>query len=258
MKLRTQYRKAATLVMLLVSSMFVGVPSVSAAGYSGLLAGRPISGSGGCQGLAYGHVHGELVLFSAHHCRSSLPDYAPVYGPNGSQIGVWLPDYGTASAHDFAAIRLDGTRPTPGLNRIYRGNCGSGCLTYWTITAKYPSATLSCPNIDTRFGFSVYHNFQSTNTSTTSYRAGVINGYYAAPSGGSCEVQTSLPKHQTCCDSGSSFILAGYTNQVFAVGTRAPNTNIVVTPVYEGIMAMNNYLVSHGQSGAWFCTTGAC
>ena len=240
-----------TALSITIVSLLATAPSAFAA-YTGNLAGRPIDGSAStsCQGLAYGKVDNSIVLFTAAHCAGAAG--SAVKGPTGTTIGYWWADVGGAASHDFAAIILISGNWPSALNRIYRG--GSD----WIITQRWPSSSYSCVGISNDFGSLIYQNFQATSTSTTPYRTGVMTGF-ASNGGGSCEVQTTIPYHPTSKDSGSSFLLSGVTNQVFAVATRQIGGNLVATPAYEGIKALDNYWLNHGAHvGAWFCYQASC
>jgi hypothetical protein len=73
-------------LVLLVIGLFVNVPTASAATYTVNLAGRPVGGSSStsCQGLSYGRVNNNIVLFTAAHCRDLYGGQGgTVHGPGG-------------------------------------------------------------------------------------------------------------------------------------------------------------------------------
>jgi hypothetical protein len=131
--------RAAVIAALLSASLFISATPV-AASFTGNLAGRPINGNATqtCQGTAYGKVGGQLVLFTAWHCRSSTGytlDGTPVTGPTGYAIGTWGTRH-EGNSHDLDYIVLySDSHPTTGLNTIYRGNPGYQPY-YWTITSQ--------------------------------------------------------------------------------------------------------------------------
>jgi hypothetical protein len=254
MKVRHKFATVAMLAMLLVGSLFVGVSGAAAVTYNGSLAGRPIDGNAAstCQGLAYGRVNGLVVLFTAAHCAGA--GGTVVNGPNG-RLGTWMADVGGA-AHDLAAILLDYGNYPSNKNQIFRGNGGQ----WWTITQAIPSANIGCVGLAGRFGNTIYQNFNHSLVSDDTWRDGHDTSFYSHASDySSCLINTDIVYHSLYKDSGSSFLMYGYTNQVLGIATLRNGSNLVFTPAFEGITALNNYWKSHGSAqGAHFCYSASC
>jgi hypothetical protein len=237
----------------------LAAPAPVAAVVTTNLAGRPIGGSAAtsCHGLAYGKVDNKMVLFTAYHCRKDVPGGVVVNGPGGVRIGVWGPDYTALRAHDVAYIKLDNSNWPTVKNRVYRGDVPGD--NYWTITEN-PTFGNSCQGASwNAISSVVYQNWQSSTTSTTDYQVGVTLGY-DQNNGSSCSIWTSVPWHGLGWkDSGSPFVLDNHPHQVWAVGSAHGGNNLIVTPIYGGILALDQIWANQGtHTGAWFCTTSSC
>jgi hypothetical protein len=246
--------------LLVASLLFVSAPKVDAS-YTVNLAGRPIMGSAytWCQGVAYGRVDGALVLFTANHCADGRGQGDIVLDPNGSMLGSWHYT-GHSEEHDLAWIELIAGAHPSNLNQVYRG--GFAPTDYATITQPYPSSSLSCASIDSRFGVATSQYFQNTTQSIANPRTGHITGYtWYTPSTNQCLVQTDIPAQ--CCgikDSGSPFGLYGFSYTMFALATGGANGGgLQVTPLYEGIHAIDDFYYARGNHlGAFMCYTASC
>jgi hypothetical protein len=238
------------------------------AAYTVNLAGRPIGGdaSTSCQGLAYGRAGGQLVLFTAAHCQGGTDAQrravsgTNVIGPNGQALGFWTYQ-GAGWDHDLTYIVLYSGMHPSALNQVFHGTGVSPG--YWTIT-RNPSAALSCASLgsETPWGTGVSHNFQPTVTSNFIYTGGVITGFAYHPDSQHCLVQTNIGWNgPTDKDSGSSFILSGYTNTVFGIATSQDDTSLhrlQLNPLYEGLNDLNTYWAAQNHTGAWLCQTASC
>ncbi len=252
---------------------------------SNTLAGRPICGTAAnnvagcdqldetaCLGVAYAAVDGKMALLTAAHCRPYPQGYVCgvtcwLTGPNGSVIGFWGDNYGSMFSDDLAVIWLfQGNWPTA-RNRVYRGTYTGD--NWWTVTSN-PASALGCSNMGSGvpWGRTTYDNWVYQWTDTTTFRTGTITGFLNVPdANGRCTVKTDLLYHGACCiDSGSPFVLCcnaqGFTSTVFGVtsGRTVPGDYLFVTPLYQGIVDLNNYMVTYGSThtGAWLCQTSDC
>lgn len=244
-------------VLMLVGSLtaILAMPSaVMASPYTGDLAGRPYGGSAvtSCHGIAYGRAGGSLVLFTAKHCRGTAG--TDVIGPTGSAIGFW-PAITAADSYDLSYIVLYAGNYPSAKNIVYSGS-GS-----FTITRNPPGA-IGCNNLGIGggipWGTAIYQAFQTSTTSTYGTNNGTITGF-ATHNGDQCIVNTTVPYHgPTYKDSGSPFVLNGYTNTVFGVASTQLNGKLQVNSLYGGINALNAYWVGVNGTGAWLCQTAAC
>lgn len=230
-------------------------------------AGRPMDDDShnGCHGMAYGKVNNALVLFTAWHCNPTYwggyPSGMPAFGVQGTQIGVWASDWGGASANDLSFIWLDeGQRPYI-KNHIYRGWQGGTSNDYWTVNVAYPNSGLSCANIASKFGRTVYHNWQDTAFTQYSYRSGTMTGFGDLSGSTRCNVETTSTWHTNLIDSGSPFVYGALTNQPFglAQGQNYANGRLWIAPFYDGWSRLNSYWLAHGAGvGAWLCYNEDC
>lgn len=272
--MKSKFSRVFAALVVAIALMLPMAGTVAAADYDGNdnLAGRPIRGTATdwCQGMAYGRINGQMVLFTSGHCyadttgTSGLDVGDDIYNSVGVRLGV-LGDKRGAWDKDLGFIWLaDGKYPSTGLNKIFRGD-----NEYWTITQPYPSNDISCDNIKYGGTFNswprgVYHNFQTTITSNYPKRYGGVTGFSSYTDASHCTLQTNLEWHgPTYADSGSSFILTGYGDQVFAgassVTCRCEGGTIQVTPVYSGIHALDNFWEANGNNlGAYFCADSTC
>jgi hypothetical protein len=227
--------------------------SVAASPYTGDLAGRPYGGSAAtsCHGIAYGRAGGSLVLFTAKHCRGTAG--TDVIGPSGTPIGFW-PAITAADSYDLSYIVLYTGNWPSAKNIVYSGS-GS-----FTIT-RNPPAAIGCNNLGIAggipWGTNVYQAFQTSTNSTNGTNNGTITGF-ATHNGDQCIVNTTVSYHPGWKDSGSPFILSGYTNTVFGLATTQLNGKLQVNSLYGGINALNTYWVGVNGTGAWLCQTASC
>lgn len=226
------------------------------------LAGRPINGDAlapgaSCHGLVYGMVDNRPVLFTADHCHGGQGNV--VSGIGGERIGTWGPrNVAGSGAADLAFIWLDNGKWPANRNRVYRGEVAGN--NWWTMTAQpYAVSGIDCGTAQAMSG--IYHNWQSSDTSTTPYRTGVMQ-YWASWSPTYCNIVISLQYHgEGTLDSGSPFIHASHTNTIFGIATYQTG-NLWVALTRTGFVALNGYYQSVGtHTGVRICTSstaGAC
>ncbi len=254
-------------------------PGPVAAGDASVIAGRPIGGvydpnvfGENCQGIVYGRVDDDFVLFVAHHCRHVGADDPgdAVFGPNGQQIGTWGP-WGVGDAHDLSYIKINASSTPTTANRIYRGPSDGILSTYWTITASPTEAASSCDGNDL-MSHTVYQNAQGENGSLSTNwqtRAGFTNGYHVGPTGSgttrNCTVKVGLTVRFNQFVESSSPFTRGSGNSGTLVGsatgqyTCGATSCITMTPIWNGLFALDQYWANHGDhAGAWICTSASC
>jgi len=262
------------------------------------MAGRPFGGSAGdgapfpdyrsCQGIAYGKVNGQKVLFIPNHCT---PDAVTKCAgtswsfcdKDNNLIGQYASASEISSNFDYAYILLT--------NGVWPSNpdqicCGddNGTACWRSNTSAKPSSDTACANIDVKWGLggfsdNVYASFQTNWTSQWDNRTGNVVDWFNNQNDTSyCQILTDLASHCDTCyiDSGTPFHLFGYgqapaffahkkvqitcgEHQGLPPCTESYGTDLVIKPIYNPMTALDNYWESHGNNlGAHFCTDSSC
>jgi len=247
----TRLRFGALLGILLVSLVVPG--PAQATGITDNLAGRPLSGDAhtDCQGVAYGRVNNQHVLFFPLHCMGGRYNTV-ANGDNGSRIGIFGPDpavLGAGDTRDLGYIVLDAGAHPATYNQVFKGTG------FWTITVS-PTTSLNCANITSKLGATGNQNWQPTATSTNAPRQGT---FLSVTGGSNCIMWVNIQYQPTTKDSGSPLVLSTNTNTVVGLATtHDASGHLGFSNVAEGLAVWNAYWVAHGSAGAALCITSSC
>ena len=235
------------------------------------LAGRPISGGydanihgGNCQGIAYGRVDGRLVLFTANHCRFSNgvinPEDRsgqPVYGPNGSRIGVWGPTSTVASTHDLTFIYIDAAAKPANTNRIYRGPYnGAGGVDDWWVMTGQPTVDMGCDGTwKEDFSWQMAQPksgaLNTVFTTRAAYLWRIVNVNSGSGVTRHCQIEMSGLQDRTgYVESGSPVMNEDWTNRLFGYIVN----DWTAVPMYHGIEHFDAFYGGDTR----LCVTASC
>lgn len=245
------------MVAMLLSSLFISVPTASAISLTTSLAGRPIKANtlDWCSGIAYGKIQGKMVLFTAYHCEDNGTYVRGTVVTNGQglRLGTW--DYSlTSKNYDLAWIKLDSGNWPPAPYVIYRGACDSGCYggtsDYWTVNNKWGDPNYSCANLGT--GRLVGENWRSSQTSVANY----IQGYVTEDDWPNCSMLTNIGSHCPWKDSGAGLVtMSGEVVGIGHASTVDCGGTLIFNNFREAITRMDDYYVTVSPyAGAYLCT----